>query len=106
MVGCAKPFAYERSTPGPRGPLATSRRRAAWKAQIALRGGTERASHGLPSMSAHEFSVPLSRLDAAGTPFDFVIRPAWLRGELEGAEAQPSDKDGHFEVRLSRSGST
>lgn len=51
-----------------------------------------------------EFSVPISSLEAGGKSFTFAIRPAWLRGAMEGCEVAPSDRDGSLEVRLSPSG--
>ncbi|MBL0192619.1 MAG: DUF177 domain-containing protein [Myxococcales bacterium] len=55
-------------------------------------------------MSPHEFSVPISSLDAGGKSFTFPIRPAWIRGAMEGCEVTPSERDGTLEVRLSPSG--
>lgn len=51
-----------------------------------------------------EFSIPISDLDAAGKPYEFPVRAAWLRGVLEGHEATPVGEDGHLAVRLSKSG--
>ncbi len=55
-------------------------------------------------MSAPEFPLPVSDLDAAGKPFQFVVRNSWLRGALEGHEAAPCAADGHLEIRASKSG--
>ena len=35
----------------------------------------------------HEFTIPVSELDAGGKEYDFVVRPAWVRGAFEGHEA-------------------
>lgn len=58
-----------------------------------------------PSARSAEFSVPVSELDAAGKPYAFPLRSAWIRGALEECEATTTGDDGHLEVRLSRSGS-
>lgn len=55
-------------------------------------------------MKEHEFSIPVRDLDAAGKPFRFTVRAAWLRGALEGTEVQPAGDDGAFDVRVSKSG--
>jgi uncharacterized protein len=55
-------------------------------------------------MNAHEFSIPVSELDAGGKEFSFPVRAAWVRGALEGHEATTSGKDGTLEVRASKSG--
>jgi uncharacterized protein len=52
----------------------------------------------------HEFAVPVRDLDAAGKPFRFPVRAAWLRGALEATDVAAPDRDGDFDVRLSRSG--
>lgn len=52
----------------------------------------------------HEFSVPVRDLDAAGKPFRFTMRAAWIRGALEGTEVQPAGDDGSLDVRVSKSG--
>ena len=54
--------------------------------------------------SAPEFAVPMSTLDAGGKDFDFVIRPAWLRGALEECDARATEIEGRLDVRLSSSG--
>jgi uncharacterized protein len=51
----------------------------------------------------HEFSVPIHDLDAGGREFRFPVRPAWLRGALEGTDVLPGDHDGEVVVRLSKS---
>ncbi|HEX8793508.1 MAG TPA: DUF177 domain-containing protein [Polyangiaceae bacterium] len=52
----------------------------------------------------HEFSIPVRDLDAAGKPYRFTLRQAWLRGALEGTEVQPAAGDGSLDVRVSKSG--
>jgi uncharacterized protein len=54
-------------------------------------------------MSA-EFSIPVADIDAGGKPFDFVVRPKWVRGALEDCEATSAGKEGSLSVRISRSG--
>jgi len=55
-------------------------------------------------MTDREFEIPVGDLDAAGKPFRFPVRAAWLRGALEGTAVGASEHDGHLELRLSRSG--
>jgi uncharacterized protein len=55
-------------------------------------------------MTDHEFEIPVRDLDAAGKPFRFPVRAAWLRGALEGTAVGASEDDGRLELRLSRSG--
>lgn len=56
-------------------------------------------------MSAHEFSIPVSDLDAGGKEFQFPVRAAWVRGAFEEMEeASTSGKDGKLDVRASKSG--
>lgn len=55
-------------------------------------------------MSAHEFSIPVSELDAGGKDYRFVVRAAWIRGALEGHEATSSGVDGMLAIRVSKSG--
>lgn len=55
-------------------------------------------------MSTHEFAIPVHDLDAAGKAFSLRIRPAWLRGALEGTDIRPADDEGEIDVRLSKSG--
>jgi len=52
----------------------------------------------------HEFEVPVRDLDAAGKPYRFSLRKAWMRGALEGTEVQPEGPDGSLDVRVSKSG--
>lgn len=53
---------------------------------------------------SHEFTIPVTDLDAGGKGFSFEVRPAWTRGALEDHEAKPSEKTGKLEVRASKSG--
>jgi uncharacterized protein len=55
-------------------------------------------------MTPHEFTIPVSELDAAGKHFVFPVRAAWLRGALEDNEATTSGADGQLDVRASKSG--
>jgi uncharacterized protein len=55
-------------------------------------------------MADPEFAVPVRDLDVAGKPFRFPVRAAWLRGALEGTTVDPTDQEGHLELRLSKSG--
>ena len=55
-------------------------------------------------MGAHEFTIPVSELDAAGRSYHFPIRAAWVRGALEDHEATSSGADGKLDVRVSKSG--
>jgi uncharacterized protein len=55
-------------------------------------------------MSAHEFTIPVTDLDAGGREYTFTIRPSWIRGILEGHEATAGSKDGALAVRASKSG--
>lgn len=55
-------------------------------------------------MTPHEFAVPISSLDAGGQSFTFAIRPAWVRGAMEGCEVTASEREGELVVRLSQSG--
>lgn len=55
-------------------------------------------------MSEHEFTIPVTDLDAGGRDYRFVVRPAWMRGALEDHEAKASDRDGVLAVRASKSG--
>jgi len=57
-----------------------------------------------PRMSTHQFTVPVSDLDAGGKSARFTVPAAWVRGALEGHEATASGADGAIEVRLSKSG--
>ncbi|HXX70140.1 MAG TPA: DUF177 domain-containing protein [Polyangiaceae bacterium] len=55
-------------------------------------------------MSSYEFAIPVHDLDAAGKAFTLTIRPAWLRGALEGTDVAPSEEEGAIDVRLCKSG--
>jgi uncharacterized protein len=55
-------------------------------------------------MTAHEYSIPVSELDAGGKEFHFPVRPGWVRGALEGHEATSAGSDGALVVRASKSG--
>lgn len=55
-------------------------------------------------MTAHEFEVPVSEIDAGGKAYRFPIRTAWLLGVLEESEATAVPPDGYLDVRLSKSG--
>jgi uncharacterized protein len=54
-------------------------------------------------MSTHEFSISVTDLDAGGKDAAFVVRPAWVRGALEGCEATTQGADGSITVRVSKS---
>ena len=45
-------------------------------------------------MSASEFRIAVTDLDAGGKAFQFPVRPAWVRGALEDHEATAGDRDG------------
>lgn len=55
-------------------------------------------------MSAHEYTIPVSDLDAGGREYRFTVRSGWVRGTLEGHEATSSGADGALAVRASKSG--
>lgn len=55
-------------------------------------------------MTAHEFSIPITDLDAAGKQYRFPVRPEWVRGALEDTEATAAGPAGELDVRLSKSG--
>lgn len=55
-------------------------------------------------MSAPEYRIKITDLDAGGKDYRFVIRAPWIRGILEGHEAKCTDKDGAVAVRASKSG--
>jgi uncharacterized protein len=55
-------------------------------------------------MHNHEFAIWVHELDAAGKPFHFPVRAAWLRGALEGTNVTPAESDGDLDVRVSKSG--
>ena len=52
----------------------------------------------------HEFTIPVSELDAGGKEYDFPVRAGWVRGAFEDHEATSSGKDGRLNVRASKSG--
>ncbi len=56
-------------------------------------------------MSAHEFTVSVTDLDAGGKDLRFPVRPAWVRGAFEGHEATAAGNDGALAIRVSKSGS-
>jgi uncharacterized protein len=55
-------------------------------------------------MSAHEFIIKSTDLDASGKDYRFAVRAPWVRGALEGHEATATDRDGVLAVRGSKSG--
>jgi uncharacterized protein len=55
-------------------------------------------------MADREFSILVRDLDAAGKPFAFPVRVAWIRSALEGTDVQADEGDGRLELRLSKSG--
>ena len=55
-------------------------------------------------MSAREFIIPVSELDAGGKEYRFPVRSSWVRSALEGHEASAGDRDGALVVRASKSG--
>ena len=55
-------------------------------------------------MSAHEFTIKTTELDAGGKDYVHAIRAAWIRGILEDHEAKAIEQDGKLEVRASKSG--
>ncbi|MEO6419216.1 MAG: DUF177 domain-containing protein [Polyangiaceae bacterium] len=55
-------------------------------------------------MGAHEFTIPVSELDAAGRSYHFPIRAAWVMGALEDHEATSAGTEGKLDVRVSKSG--
>jgi uncharacterized protein len=63
-----------------------------------------RKSRTVSVMSAHEYSIPVSELDAGGKEFRFPVRAGWVRGALEGHEATSAGSDGALAVRASKSG--
>jgi uncharacterized protein len=50
------------------------------------------------------FVVPVHDLDLEGRSVRFAITPAWLRGALEGCEAQPAGSTGQIDVHLTKTG--
>jgi uncharacterized protein len=55
-------------------------------------------------MADREFAIPVKDLDAAGKPFRFAVRAAWIRSALEGTDVSTEAGDGRLELRLSKSG--
>ena len=55
-------------------------------------------------MSAHEFIISVTDLDAGGKDFRFPVRQTWVRGAFEGHEANAGKEDGMLVVRASKSG--
>lgn len=55
-------------------------------------------------MSAHEYTIKASELDAGGKDYRLVIRGPWVRGVLEDHEATGTEGDGELNVRASKSG--
>jgi uncharacterized protein len=51
------------------------------------------------------FVIPVHDLDLEGRSVRFPITPAWLRGALEGCEAQPAGSTGQIDVHLTKTGS-
>lgn len=56
-----------------------------------------------PPSVAHEFEIPLSEVDAGGKEYHLVLRAAWIRSVLEGADATTDGSDGAIDVRVSKS---
>lgn len=54
-------------------------------------------------MSAHEFTISVTDLDAGGKEFRFPVRQSWVRGAFEGHEANAGREDGKLVVRASKS---
>jgi uncharacterized protein len=52
----------------------------------------------------HEFTIPITDLDAGGREYTFPVRAAWIRGALEGCEVTAAGSDGVLDVRASKSG--
>lgn len=55
-------------------------------------------------MSAHEFTITVSDLDAGGRAYRFAVKKAFVSAQLDGHEAGPTDEEGVLAVRASRSG--
>lgn len=55
-------------------------------------------------MSEHEFSIPVSELDAGGKEYAFSVRPSWVKRALDDHEAKASEREGTVVVRASKSG--
>lgn len=55
-------------------------------------------------MNAQQYTILVTELDAGGKDYRFPIRPAWVRGVLEGHEASAAEDEGLLAVRASKSG--
>jgi uncharacterized protein len=55
-------------------------------------------------MSAHEFTINTTELDAGGKDYRRPIPAVWVRGVLEDHEAKATKNDGLLDVRASKSG--
>lgn len=55
-------------------------------------------------MTTPEFPISVADLDAGGREYRYTVRPAWVRGVLEGHEATAGQKEGALVVRASKSG--
>ncbi|MBS2018679.1 MAG: DUF177 domain-containing protein [Deltaproteobacteria bacterium] len=55
-------------------------------------------------MSANEFTISVTDLDAGGKEYRFPVRSGWVRGAFEGHEATATESDGMLAVRASKSG--
>jgi len=76
----------------------------AWACEIRENAYKSRSYRDLSRMSAHEYTILVTELDAGGKDYRFEVRPAWIRGALEGHEASASETDGVLAVRASKSG--
>lgn len=56
-------------------------------------------------MSGSELVIAVHDLDAGGKHVVFALRPAFLRGLLEGHDATPTGAEGLLDVRVSKTGS-
>jgi uncharacterized protein len=52
----------------------------------------------------HELTIATRDLDAAGKPYRFVLRPAWLREVLAETHVTPDGAEAALDVRASKSG--
>jgi uncharacterized protein len=55
-------------------------------------------------MSAAEFEIPISELDAGGKDYAFPLRTAWMRAVFEDTDVATTTKDGALALRVSKSG--
>ena len=55
-------------------------------------------------MSAREFTIPVTDLDAAGKEYAFPVRSRWVAETMGDGEAKATDHDGELVVRASKSG--